>query len=95
MGSDNDEGYASDISRHYIDNDEEKMACNSTDEEEISYPMFNFKTDMKEPKFQLGMLFLTSKIFREEMKNQVILERIIIIQCRNYGRRIRFICEGT
>lgn len=53
-GGDHEDGYASDISSHCYDSDEERMACNSTDEDEIDYPVFNPKTEMKELKFQLG-----------------------------------------
>lgn len=69
IASDNEEGHASDISSHYVDSNEKMMVCNNTDgEDEISYSVFNVKTDMKEPKFQLGMLFETSRIFIEVVK---------------------------
>lgn len=51
-------------------NDEERMACNSIDENENSYPAFNAKTDMKESKFQLGILFTTSNI-EKQSKNKL------------------------
>ncbi|KAL8095676.1 hypothetical protein AgCh_036896 [Apium graveolens] len=50
ISSAEEEGYASDVSSQYAESDEKMMACNSSDDEEISYPVFNFLTDMKEPK---------------------------------------------
>ncbi|XP_074337570.1 uncharacterized protein LOC141674769 [Apium graveolens] len=69
------------------------MACNSTDEEEVTFPVFNPITDMKDPEFQLGMLFPNAKIFRAAVRKQAIMHRRPIKICRNYGIRVRFICE--
>lgn len=86
-------GDVSDVSTHYASSDEERMASNSSDEEDISFPIFNHKTEMKNPKFQLTMLFASSKVFRAAVKKQAILERRPIKQCKNYGSRVKFICE--
>lgn len=37
-------------------------------QDEVLYPIFNHKTEMKEPRFQLGMLFPINKIFRDGLK---------------------------
>lgn len=92
-GSEEEDGNLSDVSTHYMDSDEERMACNNTDEDEQSYPVFNHETKIKDPKFQLGMLFPTAKIFRDAVKKQEIIERGPIKQCKNYGSRVKFICE--
>ena len=70
------------------------MAGNSTDEDEKSYPVFDHKTEMDDPKFELGQLFATAKIFREAVRMQAIIQRRPIKQCRNYGARVKFICEA-
>lgn len=47
-----DEGdLATDESSHYASRDEERMARNSIVEEEIFYPVFDYKTEMSDPKF--------------------------------------------
>ncbi|XP_074376912.1 uncharacterized protein LOC141718430 [Apium graveolens] len=69
------------------------MACNSTDEEEVTFPFFNSITDMKDPEFQLGMLFPNAKIFRAAVRKQTIMHRRPIKICGNYGIRVRFIYE--
>lgn len=51
-GSEEECGNLSDVSTHYMDSDEERMACNDTDEDEQSYPVFNHETEIKDPKFQ-------------------------------------------
>ena len=87
-------GNASDASTHYASSDEERMASNSTDdEEEVTFPVFNHNTEMNDPQFQIGMLFPTAKIFRAAVRKHAILHRRPIKQCRNYGIRVRFICE--
>lgn len=83
----------SDCSTHYASSDEERMASNSTDEDEVSYPVFNEKTEMNDPKLQLGMLFSTAKVFRAAVKKQAIKDRRPIKQCRNYESRVKFVCE--
>lgn len=69
------------------------MAWNITDDDEISFPVFYHKTKMREPKFQLKMLFPTAKIFRDVVKKQTIVERRTIKQCINYGNLVRFISQ--
>lgn len=92
--SDDEWGFASDVSSHYAGSDEERMAGNSTDEDEVSYPAFDHNTEMGDPKFQLGLMFATAKIFRSAVKKHAILHRRPIKQCRNYGSRVKFVCEA-
>ncbi|XP_063943790.1 uncharacterized protein LOC135150742 [Daucus carota subsp. sativus] len=82
-------------STKYADSEEERMAPNSTDDEEITYSVFDEKSEMDNPKFELGQMFPSAKVFRDAVKKQAIVERRPIIQCRNYGSRVKFICEGT
>lgn len=70
------------------------MACNSRDEKEISFPVFDEKVEMKNPKFELGMMFATFKIFRKVVKKHAVLERRPIKQCRNYGSRVKFFVKN-
>ena len=78
----------SDISDNDYNSEEERMAANSTDEESKTYPVFNEKTDMDDPKFQLGMLFSSGNALRSAVKKHAIVHRKAIKQCRNFGKRI-------
>ena len=69
------------------------MAANTTDEEEDEYPVFD-KAEMSNPKFEMGQLFPTVQLFRDAVRKQAIMERRPIKQCRNYGIRAKFVCEG-
>ena len=70
------------------------MASNITDEDEISYPVFNEDPDIVMPVFQLGMCFKDSRTFREAVKIQVIFDRRPITNFRNFGKKIKYICEA-
>ncbi|XP_074325396.1 uncharacterized protein LOC141663533 [Apium graveolens] len=70
------------------------MAANSTDEECVTYPMFNERTDMKDPKFELCMLFSSAQSFRVAVQKFAIVNRKPVFQCRNFGRRIKYKCKG-
>ena len=78
----------------YCGSEEERMAANTTDEEEESYNAFNEDTDMGNPKFEMGMLFCSANAFREAVRKQAIVERRPIRQMRNYGVRVKFVCMG-
>ncbi|KAL8105285.1 hypothetical protein AgCh_029177 [Apium graveolens] len=47
--SEDEEGNVSDASTNYASSDEERMACNLTNEEKVIFPVFNPITDMKDP----------------------------------------------
>ena len=77
----------------YAQSDEERMACNSTDEEEISYPTFNEDLDMERPTFERGMCFKSSLILRKAVKQHAILDRRPIRTMRNFGKKVKYVCE--
>lgn len=91
MGADENMGSSSDSI--FYDSEEERMAANSTDEDEISWPVFD-KAEMDNPKFELGQLFPSAKVLRDAIKKQAIKERRGIIQKRNYGTRVKYVCHG-
>lgn len=77
----------------YAESDEERMACNSPDDEEDSFPVFNEDVDMEKPEFQLTMCFKDSKVFRQAVKRHAILERRPIENVRHYGRKVKYVCQ--
>ena len=91
--ADLDENEESDKSSVYAESDEERMAANSTDEDEIFFHVFNENVDMDKPVFELGMLFRTSAIFRKAVKNHAIFERRPVDNVKNYGRKVKYICQ--
>lgn len=92
-GTEGNVDYSSE-STYYYDSEEERMAANSTDEDEIKWPVFYEKCEMGHPKFVLGQQFASAKIFRDAVKKQAIVERRPIVQCRNYGPRVRLVCSN-
>lgn len=89
------DGVISDISDNDYNSEEERMAANSTDDDYVSYPIFNERTDMKDPKFQLGMMFSSANSFRAAVQKLAILQRKPVVQCRNYGKRVKYVCKGV
>lgn len=90
---DNEIGNDSDHSSVYAASDEETMASNTTDKDEMSYPVFNEDADMVSPVFQLGMCFKNSRTFRQAVKKHDILERRPIVNVRNFGKNVQYVCE--
>ncbi|KAL8131831.1 hypothetical protein AgCh_007664 [Apium graveolens] len=84
----------SDIGDNDYNSEDERMAANSIDEECVTYPVFNERTDMKDPKFELGMLFSSAQSFRAAVQKFAIVNRKPVFQCRNFGRRIKYKCKG-
>lgn len=89
-----DDNADTDDSSVYAGSDEERMAANSTDEDELHFPVFNEALDMEKPVLQLGMLFTSSQIFRKAVRTHAILERRPVSLVRNYGRKVKYICEA-
>lgn len=90
---DQEHGNDSDQSTVYAASDDERMAANSTDEDEINYPVFDEDADMVNPVFQLGMCFKNSRAFREAVKKHAIQQRRPIVNCRNFGRKVQYVCQ--
>lgn len=88
------EGLDSDFS-DYAGSDEERMAANSTDEEETMYPVFNEETDLGDPQFELGMLFCSANSFRTAVRKHALVQRRPLKQKRNFGARVQFVCLGS
>ncbi|KAL8116030.1 hypothetical protein AgCh_022497 [Apium graveolens] len=84
----------SDISDNDYNSEDERMATNSTDEECVTYPVFNERTYIKDPKFELGMLFSSAQSFRVAVQKFAIVNRKPVFQCRNFERRIKYKCNG-
>ncbi|XP_074323900.1 uncharacterized protein LOC141660801 [Apium graveolens] len=71
---------------------EERMAISSCDEQDIKYLEFNKVTDMEDPKFELGMLFSSGKIFREAgRKHEIAHQRGIRLKKNLFGK-IKWVC---
>ena len=77
----------------YVDSDEERIVANSTDEEVDSYDVFNEKTDMTKSTFKVGICFRDSTLFRQVVKKHAIIERRPITNFRNFGRKVKYVCE--
>ncbi|XP_063941468.1 uncharacterized protein LOC135149632 [Daucus carota subsp. sativus] len=48
---------------------------------------------MVNPVFQRGMCFKNSKTFRETVKKYAIMNRRPIINCRNFGKKVQYVCQ--
>ena len=90
---DKDDNVHTDDESVYAGSDEERMAANSTDEDDSSFPEFNEDVDMKSPDFQSGMLLKSGQIFRKAVRNHAIMERRPIELVPNYGRKIKYVCK--
>ena len=77
----------------YVDSDEERIVANSTVEEVDSYDVFNGKIDMIKPTFKVGMCFRDSTLFRHAVKKHAIIERRPITNCKNFGKKVKYVCE--
>ncbi|KAL8104723.1 hypothetical protein AgCh_028794 [Apium graveolens] len=90
LGEEEKDGEQSDVaSSVYVGSDDKRMVANSSDEDAISYPIFNEKVDMKRPTFKLGLLFRDSKNFREAVKKYAIIERRPISNVRGFGKKMK------
>lgn len=70
------------------------MATNSTNEETIFFPAFDEKTYMNDPKFSIRMLLCSGNSLRATVKKHAIVYKKPVSQCRNYSKRIKFVCKG-
>ncbi|KAL7189675.1 hypothetical protein ACSBR1_039339 [Camellia fascicularis] len=57
------------------------------------YPQFNMHTDMVEPQFKVGMLFGTSKIFKDAARQHAIKTRKAIKFVKNDNLRVKASCK--
>lgn len=78
----------------YAESDDERVVANSTDEDEKTCKVFNEDVDLARPVFEAGMLFKSSTIFRKAVKNHAIFERRPIENVKNYGRKVKYICQA-
>lgn len=83
----------SDISDNDYNSEDERMAANSTDEDCVSYAVFNERTDMEDPKFKLGMMFSSANSFRAAVQKHAITQRKAVAQVRNFGKRVKYVCK--
>ena len=83
----------SDHSSMYADSEEERIAPNTTDEDEIGYPVYHETPDGK-PVFERGMCFNDAKTFRAAVKKHAILDRRPISNVRNFGKAVKYVCES-
>lgn len=91
-----DDDCDTDESSVYANSDDERMCGNSTDDETNinKYPAFNEDVDMANPIFELGLCFKSSGLFRKAVKKHAIMERRPISNVRNYGKKIKYVCEA-
>lgn len=52
------------------------------------------RKDMKDPKFELRMMFSSANSFRAAVQKFGIMQRKAVTQCRNFGKRIKYMCKG-
>ncbi|PRQ20047.1 putative transcription factor interactor and regulator CCHC(Zn) family [Rosa chinensis] len=78
------------------DSDEERPgpALNSDGEEDVIFPEFNPKTDMQNPVFCKGMIFGTSAILREAIRERAIRDGWEVYFIKNDKTRVRAICRA-
>ncbi|CAL5356638.1 unnamed protein product [Camellia sinensis] len=57
------------------------------------YPQFNMYTDMVEPQFRFGMLFGTSKIFKDAVRQHAIKNEKSVKFVKNDSLRVRATCK--
>lgn len=50
---------------------------------------------MGDPVFELGMLFCSANAFRAAVRKHAIVHRRALKQVRNYGARVKFICQES
>ncbi|KAE9461761.1 hypothetical protein C3L33_06323, partial [Rhododendron williamsianum] len=66
----------------------------SSDEEaREEHDQFNPNTDMADPKFKVGMIFSTSKLFKDAVKEHAIKTAKAIKLVKNDSRRVRAACK--
>ena len=75
-----------------FDSDIERMVENSTDDDDGGYPVYNEDT-MVNPVFENGMCFKDSLTFRCAVKRHAILERRPIVNVRNFGKKVKYVCQ--
>ena len=56
--------------------------------------MFNEKIDMIKPIFKVGMIFRDSHLFKQAVKKHAIIERRPISNVRNFGVKVKYVCEA-
>lgn len=76
-----------------FNSEEEKMEISSCDEDEVQFPEFNEVTDMKDPKFLLGMLFTSGTVFREAVRRYAIFNQRPIKLRKNLREKIKWVCS--
>lgn len=78
------------------DSDEEAIGpiINSDGEREDSFPEFNPKKDMKNPKFKKGMKFSSSHVLRAAIRERAIQDGWEAVFIKSDKQRIRVICKA-
>lgn len=71
------------------------MVENSTDEDEMHYPVFNEKTDMIKPTSKLRMYFKDATLFRQVVKKHAIIERRPIVNYMNFRKKVQYVCQKS
>ncbi|KAI5344209.1 hypothetical protein L3X38_012086 [Prunus dulcis] len=66
--------------------------CNSDDEGDKNWPEFNATTDMADPKFEIGMLFIDCKVFRAAVREHSILQKRDVVFIRNKALKLKVVC---
>lgn len=69
------------------------MAISSDDEDDHIFPEFNEEKDMKDPHFELGMLFSSAEVLRLAVRSHAISQRRPVIRQPNMGSKVQFICK--
>ncbi|KAL5553064.1 hypothetical protein UlMin_040465 [Ulmus minor] len=59
-----------------------------------TYPEFNAKTDLKDPKFQVGQVFASADLFRKAVRAHALKQRRAVVFEKNDPNRIRVGCKS-
>ncbi len=81
-------------SSDYSSSDDGPGSVHENSEDELeSVPLFNPETDMKDPKFELRMVFPSFDILRKAVKQYSIRNRVGVEFAYNDKRRLRVVCQ--
>ncbi|KAI5321465.1 hypothetical protein L3X38_030536 [Prunus dulcis] len=77
------------------DEDDRKDYAKYNSEEEVdkNWPKFNAVTDMTYPKFEIGMLFTNSKVFKAAVREYSILQNKNVVFIMNEVLKLKAVCE--
>ena len=89
-----DNVYDESSSEGSFNSSDERMALDSSDEVDSTYPEFNETTGMDDPQFRMGMVFASGEIFRAAVRKHAIVHQRPIRLRKNLKEKIKWVCSG-